>query len=61
MDKNKDNTFDVPAAEIQDKITLLMGLPPEEATARLDKNSALAEYLHVVIKALMTHLKAQRK
>ncbi|HPD98898.1 MAG TPA: hypothetical protein PKV52_01375 [Candidatus Saccharibacteria bacterium] len=40
MDKNKDNTFDVPAAEIQDKITLLMGLPPEEATARLDKNSA---------------------
>lgn len=39
MDKNKDNTFDVPAAEIQDKITLLMGLPPEEAAARLDKHA----------------------
>ena len=39
MDKNKDNTFDVPAADIQDKITLLMGLPPEEAAARLDKAS----------------------
>jgi len=39
MDKNKDNTFDVPAADIQDKITLLMGLPPEEAAARLDKQT----------------------
>ena len=39
MDKNKDNTFDVPAADIQDKITVLMGLPPEEAAARLDKQA----------------------
>ena len=39
MDKNKENTFDVPAADIQDKITLLMGLPPEEASARLDKHA----------------------
>lgn len=39
MDKNKDTIFDVPAADIQDKITLLMGLPPEEASARLDKHA----------------------
>ena len=37
MDKNKDNTFDVPAADVQDKITSLMGLPPDEAAAQLDK------------------------